>query len=117
MIDKHSEVLLNLHVDPFSLTICLRMESCGRSDFDAKKTIELLSEGLDKLSTPITDDLIRQTMVPPNMVPEKSGILQCSDFLGGGGNVDPLGDSVHSNPDRVKAIALGKSSNEVHSDH
>src|SRR6185503_7893199 len=73
VIHKEPKILLYFLVDSFSLTICLRMVGCRRTEFDAKNGAELLHESGDKLGTSVTEDLLRDAMKFPDIVSVKSG--------------------------------------------
>ena len=58
LVDKEPQVLLNLLVDPFCLTVHLGVISCGGSNLGAKELIQFMHKVRDKLETMVTDHFL-----------------------------------------------------------
>lgn len=70
LIDEEVEVLLNLLVDPFSLTISLWVIGCRGGNFNTKELVQLMHELGYKLCASVTDDLLGKSMEFPHMITE-----------------------------------------------
>ena len=68
LIGEKTEILFQFLVDPFRLSISLRVVGCGGCQINSKKPVEFLGEFRYKLGTSIRDDFLRETMMFPYMV-------------------------------------------------
>ena len=79
MIDEDLEVDFEFLVNSLGLAICLRMIGGGKGSLDVKESIEFLGESSGKLWITIRNDLMRKTLVIPNVFIEKPCRLLCRD--------------------------------------
>ncbi len=73
VIDKDSEVLLDLLVYSFGLSIGLRVEGCGHVRGNVEHLIKFLHELGDELRTAVGDDDLGHSMFGVDMVSEYAG--------------------------------------------
>ncbi len=68
IVNEDSEVLLDLLVNSFSLTICLGMEGGRCIGRDVEESVEFLHELGDKLRTSVQDDDLRHAVLGIDMI-------------------------------------------------
>ena len=65
--DEEPQVLSQFLVDPFRLSVGLRMVSSRRRGFDSQQSVRFLHEGSDELRSAVGDDLPREAMKFPDV--------------------------------------------------
>ena len=65
--DEEPQVLFQFLVDPFRLSVGLRMVSGRRCGFNSQQSVQFLHEGGDKLWSAVGDDLPREAMKFPDV--------------------------------------------------
>ncbi len=71
LVDEYPEILIQLLVYPFSLSIRLWMPSRQSCELDSEKSVELLRECGDELGSTVRYDIVGETMVLPDIVEEE----------------------------------------------
>ena len=71
LVNKKVEKLLQFLVDPFCLSISLRVVCSSGSQLDSKKSVEFVHEFHYKLGTSIQYHLLGQSMVFPDVLEVK----------------------------------------------
>ena len=77
MVNKDSEVLLNLLVDAFRLPIRLWVVCCRDVCSHSHEFVQVLHELGHELWSSVTNDLFRQPMFAPHVIPEQPGCSVC----------------------------------------
>jgi len=68
LVGEESEILFQFLVDPFHLSITLRVVGCGGCQLNSEQLLDFLGEFRYELGTSIGDDFPRKTVMFPYMV-------------------------------------------------
>jgi len=68
LVGEEPEILFEFLVDPFCLSITLRVVGCGGCQLNSEQPVEFLGEFRYELGTSIRDNFPRETVVFPYMV-------------------------------------------------
>ena len=101
LIDKDPEVLFQLLVHSFCLSITLRMVSSGGSQMDSKHAVQFFGELSHKLWTSVRDNLTGESMVSPDMLNKEAGSSSCCNHSECGYEMSSLSDRIHDHHDSV----------------
>ena len=77
LIDEYPKVLLQFLIDPFCLSIPLRMIDCGGHYLNPKHTVQFPSELCYELRSSVGDYFAGYAMEFPNVLDKQSGNACC----------------------------------------
>ena len=98
------EVLLQLLINAFRLSIPLWVVSSGGSQLDPEPLVEFSGELCHELGSTVGHYLAGQAVVLPDMLNEQTGHPSCSDGCEGGYEVGSFSDGVHYYHHRIVTL-------------
>ena len=116
MVDEETEVLFQLLVDPFRLSIGLRVVRRGGVVLDAQELVKVRHEVRLKLGSSIVDDLGGNAVELEHVVTKQLGHAFSREGGVRGNRVHLLGEAVHNHADGVVAGGDRERSDEIEGD-
>ena len=104
VIDVHPEVLFQFLVDPFGLTVSLRMVGHGRIVLGPQSVIEFLGKLRLELRPSVMDNLFRYSMQAEHIVPEQLGSFFGRESNRGWYCMNLFLKPVNDNQDRILSL-------------
>jgi hypothetical protein len=108
-----AEELFQVLVDPFSLSVSLRMVGSGEFWLDSQSFVKGTKGGCGELGTTIRDGVLREAVMFPDMREEEVSNAECINCFGCGDEMSHLCETVHNVEDGVEALYRGKSRDQV----
>jgi len=116
LIGEKTEILFQFLVNPFHLSISLRVVGCGGCQLNSKQPVEFLGEFCYGLGTSIGDDFPRKTVMFPHVVEEKVCGSSGRDHSDCGNEMRMICDGIDDNHNGIVPCRLWQLDNEVHTD-
>jgi len=114
LMGEELEILFQFLVDPFHLSITLRVVGSGGCQLNSEYPVEFPGEFRYELGTSIGDDFLRETVVFPHMVEEKVCGSGGRDFSNSGNEMCALCDGINDNYDGIMSCRLWQLDNKIH---
>src|ERR1700753_913636 len=114
VIDINPEIVLDLLIHPFHLTIGVRSIGCRRVHLDTKKPVEFAHEPRDVSGITVRDNLPRYTVISYHPVSRQFCDSLAIDLHGHRFGMKPFGECINPDLDGIIPVAHGKRADEVH---
>ena len=95
LVGEQSEILLQLLVNPFCLSVSLWMVGRSGCNLDSEHQVNLSGEFHNELWSTVRYYLLRYSMMPPDLLDEQMHGTSCGDCSEGRHKMGSFGDGVH----------------------
>ena len=116
LVGEQSEILLQLLVNLFCLSVSLQMVGCSGCNLDSDHPVKLSGEFRNELRSMVRHYLLRYSVMPPDLLDEQTCGAGCRDCSEGRHEMGSFGDGVHYHHYCVVTCQVWEFGDKVHAD-
>ena len=116
LVGEQSEILLQLLVNLFRLSVSLRMVGRSGCNLDSEHPVKLSGEFRNELRSTVGHYLPRYSVMPPDLLDKQMCSAGCRDCIEGRHEMGSFGDGVHYHHYCIVTCRVREFGDKVHAD-